>query len=109
MRRPIPYFRLSGGGAQSDLWSQIHADVLQVPIHQVADPVNATVRGTALLALSTLGYLAPEDIPRRVTIKRVFEPNRAHQTLYDKMYRQYRKLFRRNKSIFTALNTETKR
>jgi len=109
IRRPIPYFRLSGGGAQSDLWSQIHADVLQVPIHQVADPVNATVRGTALLALSTLGYLAPEDIPRRVTIKRVFEPNRAHQTLYDKMYRQYRKLFRRNKSIFTALNTETKR
>jgi len=106
--RPIPRFRISGGGALSDLWCQIHADVLQVPIHQVADPVNATVRGTAFLALAALGHLAPEDIPRRVGIKQVFEPNPAHRTLYDKLYRQYRRLFRRNKSIFAALNADTR-
>ncbi len=106
--RPIPRFRLSGGGALSDLWCQIHADVLQVPILQVADPVNATVRGTAFLALSALGHLTLEDIPRRVAIKQVFEPNPDHQTLYDKLYRQYRRLFKRNKPIFTALNAETR-
>lgn len=102
--RPIPYFRLSGGGARSDLWCRIHADVLQAPIHQVADPVNATVRGAALLALTALGHMMPEEIPGRVGIKRVFEPDPAHGRLYDRMYRQYRRLFQRNKPIFTALN-----
>jgi xylulokinase len=106
--RPIPRFRLSGGGALSDLWCQIHADVLQVPIHQVADPVNATVRGTAFLALMTMGHLAPEDIPRRVGIKQVFEPDPAHRARYDTAYRQYRRLFKRNKSIFAALNADTR-
>jgi xylulokinase len=104
--RPIPGFRLSGGGALSDLWCQIHADVLQVPIHQVADPVNATARGTAFLALVALGYFTLEDIPRRVGIKQVFEPNPAHRILYDKLYRQYRRLFKRNKPVFAALNDE---
>jgi xylulokinase len=102
--RPIPHFRLSGGGALSDLWSQIHADVLQVPILQVADPVNATLRGAAFLALSALGHLALEDIPQRVKIKRVFEPDPANRNIYDKMYRQYRLLFKKNKPIFNALN-----
>lgn len=106
IKRPIPFFRLSGGGALSDLWCQIHADVLQVPIHQVADPVNATVRGTAFLALAALGHIDLQAIPRRIGIKRIFEPNPAHCSLYDGMYRQYRRLFRRNKSIFTALNAE---
>jgi xylulokinase len=106
--RTIPYFRLSGGGALSDLWCQIHADVLQVPIHQIADPVNATVRGTAFLALATLGHLTLEDIPQRVGITRVFEPNPAHLRLYDHLYRQYRRLFKRNKPIFAALNAVSK-
>ncbi len=56
--RRIDSFRFSGGGALSDVWCQIHADVLGVPIQQVDDPVNTTVRGTALLALITLGYRA---------------------------------------------------
>jgi xylulokinase len=106
--RAIPYFRLSGGGARSDLWAQIHADVLQVPIHQVADPVHATVRGTALLAFMVLGHLNREEIPRLVRIKRIFEPDPSHGRLYDRMYRQYRRLFIRNKSIFGALNAAAK-
>ena len=34
-----------GGGANSDQWAQIHADVLDREIRQVADPVLANVRG----------------------------------------------------------------
>ena len=36
-----------GGGANSDLWSQIHADATGRQIRQVADPVLANVRGAA--------------------------------------------------------------
>jgi len=102
--RPIDHFRFSGGGALSDLWSQIHADVLGVPIHQVEDPINATVRGAAFLAMLSLDHIALEDIPERVTIKRVFQPDSNNRTVYDKMYRQYRMLFKKNKKIFKALN-----
>jgi xylulokinase len=102
--RDIESFRFSGGGALSDLWSQIHADILGVPIHQVDDPVNSTVRGTALLAFVTLGHRAIDEIPELIKIKQVFEPDPSNRDLYDKMYLQYRELFRSNKKIFAALN-----
>jgi xylulokinase len=102
--RPIVSFRFSGGGALSDVWSQIHADVLGAQIHQVDDPVNTTVRGTALLALVSLGYRSIEEIPELIKIKQVFEPDEANRAIYDKMYTQYRELFKRNRKVFAALN-----
>jgi len=104
MGRSIDSFRFSGGGALSDVWSQIHADVLGVPIHQVDDPINTTVRGTAFLALISLGFRSLDDIPGLVSIKRVFEPDESKAATYDKMYAQYRELYRRNQKVFNALN-----
>ncbi len=102
--RSIDSFRFSGGGALSSVWSQIHADVLGVPIHQVDDPINTTVRGAAFLALISLGYRCLEEIPALVSIKQVFEPDESNRAVYDKMYAQYRELFKRNKKVFNALN-----
>ena len=102
----IENFRFSGGGALSDLWSQIHSDVLGVPIHQVDDPVNTTVRGAAFLALVTLGYRSIEELPELTKIRQVFEPDGSNRAVYDKMYNQYRELFKRNKKVFAALNAE---
>ncbi len=103
--RPIKRFRFSGGGALSDVWCQIHADVLGVPIHQVEDPIHTTVRGTALLGFMALGYMTVEELPGLIKIKRVFKPNLSNRAVYDKMYTQYRELFKRNKKVFAALNT----
>lgn len=104
--RRINHFRFSGGGALSDVWSQIHADVLGVPIQQVDDPINTTVRGTALLVLITLGYRSIDEIPGLIRFKHVFEPDESNQAVYDKMYTQYRELFKKNKRIFKELNTQ---
>jgi xylulokinase len=105
IRRPIQSFRFSGGGALSDLWAQIHADVLKTPIYQVDDPVNTTLRGVALLGFVSLGLLSLDDIPRLVKIKRVFDPETEKFSVYDKMYAQYRRVFSRNRKIFQALNS----
>jgi xylulokinase len=102
--RPLKHFRFSGGGALSDVWSQILADVLGAEIHQVHDPVNTTVRGTALLAFVILGYRSLAELPGLVKISKVFEPQASNRTVYDKMFTQYRALFQRNKKIFAALN-----
>jgi xylulokinase len=102
--RRIDSFRFSGGGALSDLWCQIHADVLGVPVRQVDDPLNATVRGAALLALITLGYRTVDEIPGLVRLNRVFEPDESNRKIYDRMYSQYRALFKKNRRIFKELN-----
>jgi xylulokinase len=102
--RPIDAFRFSGGGALSDLWGQIHADVLGTPIQQIEDPLNSTVRGTALLALVIMGHRRLEELPSLIKVKQVFEPDRSRRAVYDKMYAHYRALFERNKKIYAALN-----
>ncbi|HOT43771.1 MAG TPA: FGGY-family carbohydrate kinase [Spirochaetota bacterium] len=98
-------FRFAGGGAQSDLWAQIHADVLGVPIHQVDDPTRTTLRGTAMLAVSGLGMRQVDELPGLIRIKKIFEPDPKNRAVYDHMYGQYRQLFIRNKKIFANLNS----
>lgn len=102
--RPIDHFRFSGGGALSDLWAQILSDVMGVPIHQVDGPVHTTVRGAAMLGFVALGMLDIEEIPALVTVKHVFKPNNENKAVYDKLYAQYRQLFKKNRKIFSALN-----
>lgn len=102
--RPINSFRFSGGGALSDIWAQIHADVLGVPVHQIEDPVNTTVRGTGLLGFVALNILSPEDIADLVRIKRIFEPDDSNKDVYDKMYSGYRQAFKRNRKMYRVLN-----
>ena len=101
---PFPYLRLAGAGALSDVWAQIHADILGLPIHQLEDPRNANVRGAAFLAFDRLGYCPLDDVPQKVKIARVYEPREETRPLYDKMYRQFRAAYKSNKPIFTALN-----
>jgi len=104
INQPVKSFSFSGGGALSDLLAQIHADVMNVKIHQLDDPLNTAVRGTAMLAFNSLGMMSLDDIKNLVKIKKVFEPDPANKDIYDKMYRQYREIFKRNRKIFKALN-----
>jgi xylulokinase len=104
IRRPVSHYRFSGGGALSDLLTQIMADVLQTPIHQVADPLHTAVRGAALNAFYALGRLTASDIGRLVQINRVLEPDPANREVYDRMYQHYRTAFRRNKRVFAGIN-----
>ncbi len=106
MEQDITHARFSGGGALSDLWAQIHADVLGIPIHQVADPLNTTVKGTAMLAFYSLGHFSLEEMANCVSIKKVFQPDAANKQLYDRMFACYRSFYQRNKSIFRELNCE---
>jgi xylulokinase len=95
---------LVGGGASSDIWCQIHADILNRTIKQVKDPIQANARGTAFLASIGLGYLKFEDIPKYIQIKNTFEPNPEHRKLYDEMFAEFLNIYKKNKGIFKRLN-----
>ncbi|MGQ0824348.1 MAG: xylulokinase [Actinomycetota bacterium] len=103
--RRFPGLAFVGGGAQSDLWCQVIADVLDRPIHQVAEPVHANTRGAALLAGLSLKRLTIDDVARAVRITRAYAPDQANRSTYDELYREFRALHKQTKGIYARLNT----
>jgi xylulokinase len=101
IRRPVPKLRILGGGAQSDLWCQIYADVVERTVEQVADPRHAQLRGVALWARVCLGELTLDEVPALVPVAEVFEPD---SEAYADAYAEYRKLFGTLKGLYHRLN-----
>ncbi len=103
----FPYWRLSGGGASSDIWAQIMADVIGIPMYQQDNPSQNTLLGIAFLAFNRLGLMTLDEIPKKVLIKRIFEPDPKNQEVYHQMYSQFRKCTKQLKPIFHTLNHST--
>jgi xylulokinase len=81
---------LVGGGGQSDVWSQIFADALDISVLQPEQPIQANARGAAFLAAVGIGAMQFSDIPERVAIRRRFEPQAAHRQRYADSYATFR-------------------
>jgi xylulokinase len=90
--RPFSWLHFVGGGAQSDLWCRIMADVLQREIRQVEHPIRANARGAALLAGIALGRIGVDDLARNVRINQTFVPDRENGVVYDERYAEFRVL-----------------
>ena len=105
VRRPLPTLRLLGGGARSDLWCQIHADVLERPVERVAEPVFAGLRGAGLFAAVALGEMSLDEVPAAVSIDRVFEPGRDADA-YRPLYAEFKRLYRRLRGTYARLNSD---
>lgn len=87
---PTSEITLVGGGGQSDVWSQIFADALDMTVHQPEQPIQANARGAAFLAGIGIGAMSSADIPHRVAIRRSFTPGAAHRQRYADSYTTFR-------------------
>lgn len=103
-KRRLDNIRIFGGGATSDLWCQIHADVMDRTIERVADPLNCNARGAALIAGMALGAVQAGDIHELVTIERTFTPDPVNRAVYDRLYAEYPGLYKAQKGMFARLN-----
>jgi len=99
--------RFVGGAATSDLWCQIFADILNRPVHRVAEPRLATVRGAALHALMSLGIRRRDEVSLLVPIAGVFEPMREHRRTYDELFAGFVACYKRTRGLFAQLNRPT--
>jgi xylulokinase len=82
---------LIGGGARSTLWAQVMADVLDLPLHQVAESEIGCALGAARLArLATGAPLSSLARPARV---RTFEPRAARAKVHAERHRRWQKLY----------------
>jgi xylulokinase len=104
LKRPVPKVRILGGGAQSDLWCQIYADVLGRPVEQVGDPLHAQLRGVALWARVCLGELTLDELPALVPVQATFIPS-DHTEAYADSFAEYRKLYGKLKGLYHRLNS----
>ena len=104
IRRPLGAIRMVGGGARSEVWCQIFADVLQKPILQVEAPVETGVRGVGLLAAVALGMTTFEEAAQRVRVQRTFSPNPANRAVYDAAFRQFLDAYRHLKGLYRRWN-----
>lgn len=95
---------MAGGGALSDGWAQIFADVLGRTIHQAEDPIMVNVRGAGLLGHAALGHVEWSAIPDLVPIFAARVPNTANSATYDRLYDAFRRIHKTNRRTYRKLN-----
>lgn len=80
----------TGGGAKSDVWLQIKADVLGLPVTAL-NGAEIGAAGTAYLAGQALGMYG--DGTRLVSKRKTFCPNPEKRAHYQKMYQKYKRIY----------------
>jgi xylulokinase len=104
IKRPMPSLNWIGGGALSDEWCQIMADVLDREIRRVAEPQQANVRGAAYLASIAMGYATIDELSRHTRIDATFLPDAANRAVYDGLFAEFKAIYKQNKAIHARLN-----
>jgi L-xylulokinase len=83
--------RLSGGAANSEVWVQIFADALQIPIDVIADK-ELGAQGAAIAAGIAAGVYDNynEAINKTVKITKTIMPRKEYKEIYEEKYATYR-------------------
>jgi xylulokinase len=102
--RRVNSINMVGGGAQSDIWCQIFADVLDVQIKQVAEPVYANARGAAWIGAVGIGEIKFEGVSKLVEFRKIYTPNQTNRALYDERFDIFKSIYKQMKSVYKRLN-----
>ncbi|MCC8026150.1 MAG: carbohydrate kinase [Clostridium sp.] len=90
-RKPPKSIRLSGGAANSDVWVQIFADALQLPV-DVVENKEQGAQGAAMAAGIAAGIYRDygDAVRRTVNITKTVMPRPEYREIYEKKYETYR-------------------
>jgi xylulokinase len=97
---PIKQIRLGGGGAKSDLWNQMRADIIGKDF-AVLKVLESTSLGVALLTGIGIGIYSDLDDAtyNMVRVSKILRPNKEKHDKYTKLYSIYRKINSFNKKF----------
>lgn len=102
---PLPVLRVIGGGARSEPWMQILADVTQRKVETVRDPQEAGAVGVALVAAVGLGIHPDfESLKKVVQVDRVFEPEGENEETYDFLFHSYKEVYSNLRGFYGKIN-----
>ena len=95
VKERCPKLRAIGGGARSDLWLQILADVTGRPVERVRHAQLAGAIGSALMAaVATNALPSVRSIASHVQVESRFEPNRDNEAVYGRLSEAFRSIQR---------------
>jgi len=87
-------FIATGGGARSDAWLQIKADVFGVPFVRPRVTEGSTLGAAILAGLATGVWASPAEAAERFVARdRVFEPDARRHGIYRQRHERYRELY----------------
>jgi xylulokinase len=93
-----------GGGARSDLWSQIKADIYQKEVFTLVESEGG-ILGAGILAFSGFSGVAPQEIARVwVKEKKRFYPSGAKK--YEKAYKHFKEMHDLLQPVFERMGEE---
>jgi xylulokinase len=101
---PVQQVRAAGGGARSQVWRQVMADVFGTELVTI-NVTDSTAFGAALLAGVGTGVYpsVPAACAATVRIVERIAPNEANQALYNDYYPVYRSLYKALKPAYDAV------
>ncbi len=95
--------RVTNGGARSNLWKTVTADVLGLPLEEIAGHPGSCL-GAAFAAGMGVGAFSDwREIERFVTVTGRIEPNSERHARYRELFQTYRELYLRNCDLFASL------
>lgn len=100
MTGEICEIRATGGGATSDLWLQIKADILNTDItalncKEVGAAGTSAVTGVACNVYKDLS----SPVSKMAPVRKVFKPNAQNSAVYAKLFEKYEKIYSLTKSL----------
>ena len=103
---PLKRIVAAGGGARSDVWLQMQADVFERTVHRSASTEQACF-GAALTAAIGAGAFSGFEEACRTAVRpsvKTFHPNEKNARAYRDMYDVFRALYPANKALFSRLS-----
>ncbi len=95
-----------GGGACSEVWMQILADIMNTEVHVPYKPQHAGAAGTACCALVGLGVWSDyAEAAKNLPIEKHFRPRPEAVKIYEKNFAVYKQLYSLLKPVFDQMNT----
>ena len=102
-KRKYDFVSVIGGGAKSDLWNQIKADITGIPFRKVSCR-ELGLFGAGMLAAYANGNI--KDLKKyaldSVKFDKEYQVNNQNQVNYDKLYKKYKKIMNLIQSYYDS-------
>ena len=103
MKVPVSNVRLGGGGARSDLWRQIQADVYGHEVEIVAAEEGAAYGGALLAGVGAKWWNSVEEACDSVVeVQKSVKPDATSTATMQRQYAKYRQLYPALKPLFSG-------
>ncbi len=85
--------RCTGGATQSDVWMQLFADIIDIPM-EIPEGTQLGALGAAMAAGLCIGIFSDfgDAVQKMVRIKKRFEPKNDNKIVFDQKYKLYKGL-----------------